>query len=133
LHFIEEGADGKLREGRMDDKERLQVLIERARLAVDSSRHLTTLATGVIALLGTLLAGLPRPLKGKALLAGALTCMVICVCFSLIHMFTFATDGPILGPTAAKIIKGTLSMTLGVFMAGVFLLGFFALVNLVGR
>ena len=74
---------------------------ERVKLAVDSVKHITTLATGTIVLLATFSDRLPRPLAFKGYLITAIVSMVVCLLASFIYLW-----GETLAPRTSQSILG---------------------------
>jgi hypothetical protein len=70
---------------------------ERLKLAVDSVKHITTLATGTIVLLVTLVERIPKPVADKADLHLALISLLICIAASVgfLYGMTVARYGPV--------------------------------------
>jgi hypothetical protein len=97
---------------------------ERLKLAVDAVKHITTLATGTIALVVTFSDKLPRPLPASVLLASALSLMVICLHSSFIYLWKVS-----LGENIPKIREGTVFLSNVIyfsFSCGIALLVIFA-------
>jgi hypothetical protein len=60
---------------------------ERFKMAVDSVKHITTLATGTIVLVATFIDKLPKPVFKKDDLIGAIFLMVVCLVSSFIYLW----------------------------------------------
>ena len=62
-------------------------MLEHKKLAVDSVKHITTLAAGTLVLLSTFVDKLPKPLHGRISLMTALGCMVVCLVAAFFYLF----------------------------------------------
>jgi hypothetical protein len=60
--------------------------LERTKLAVDSIKHITTLATGTILLIVAVVDKAPRPVMGRPWLIISIACMVGCLFASFVYL-----------------------------------------------
>lgn len=118
---------------------------ERLKLAVDSVKHITNLATGTIVLLATFGDKLPKPLAFRGYLVAGAISMVICLIASFIYLWAETLAGPsgaVLGLTIPRGIGrlprfsrsrffGILSDTIYLsFCFGILMLARFAIQNI---
>jgi len=72
----------------MDDAERKESReLERLKMAVDSVKHITTLASGTIVLLATFVDKLPKPPLFKGHLVSGIVAMVVCLGASFVYLW----------------------------------------------
>jgi hypothetical protein len=57
---------------------------ERTKLAADLVKHISTLSTGSLVLIATLLDKLPKPLEGRRFLITSIICFVVCLVCSFL-------------------------------------------------
>jgi hypothetical protein len=113
----------------MDDVE-----FERLKLALDSVKHITTLATGVIVLTATFYDKLPKPITFRLSLFLSLSFMLICLAAAFCYLFAAGVMGHLLVNANLKVTQFVFRffgiLTYGSFMLGILCLWGFAVRNL---
>jgi hypothetical protein len=115
--------------------ERTKVELERTKLAMDLVKHLSTLATGAIALTATLLERFPKPLREQDTLIWSVICFITCTVSCTVYWFLGAILGHWLSTNwndrQVRLLFVLLAVILTAsFAAGVIFLGIFAIKNL---
>lgn len=115
--------------------ERTKVELERTKLAMDLVKHLSTLATGAIVLIATLLERFPRPLREQDTLVWSIVSFIICTISCTAYWFLGAILGHWFGTNWSDRQVRFLFVVLAViftasFIGGVIYLGIFAIRNL---
>ena len=75
----------------VDDK---KMKLEEIKLQADTTKHITTLATGTIVLVATFMDKLPKPLQAPDLLVGSLIAMLVCTFSAFVHLWSLTLLGP---------------------------------------
>lgn len=115
-----------------DDDDKLA--FERAKMAADSVKHVSTLATGTIVITATFFDKLPKPLSGSGWLVAAIGGMIVCLLCSFICLWGIGiVDWWIPGggtKQRARVFKECSQWMFMAFCIGVLCLGIFTINNI---
>lgn len=102
--------------------------LERAKVAIDVVKHVSTLSTGSIVLIATLLDKFPKPIAAQWQLAAAILCLVFCLACCLYYLVYVGVSGNWKERNTG--IGGVVGMLIGwSFLVGILFLGIFAIQN----
>jgi hypothetical protein len=124
-----------LQQPAVNELERDKLILERTKLAADTVKHISTLATGSIVLVATFMDKVHKPIVTPNLLTIAIGAFMVCLFFCVIYLFLVGIpsrwDASVLRPKSVRIVMqvaaGILYLT---FAMGVIILGFLAIANI---
>jgi len=117
----------------MANDERDRFDFERVKLAVDSIKHITTLATGTLVLLVAFLDKLPKPIIRLNWLIFAVICLLLCLTASFVYLFRIGVHAYPLereNRRVGKILRGLAAVIYFTFGFAMFGVGVVAVRNL---
>lgn len=110
---------------RPDEIEERKQAFERTKLAHDTVKHITTLATGSIVLIATLMDKIPKPVTNPELMMASILALLLCILFATLFFLLVSIRPHLLAEPETRDRKSEASICLAVYV--LFLLGIGAL------
>jgi hypothetical protein len=116
----------------LDPLERNKVIIERTKLAIDTVKHISTLATGSIVAITAIVEKAPKPTTMPYLLMAAVVSMMLCILLCAIYLFLLGVpsrwDEAVLRTSSMRAAMQVAAVILYLaFASGLLMLGCFVL------